>query len=189
MDHVSEMFGARELAACVPTNLTSKSLTTPGLWSWQGWYTIFDIFFLFVALFFELVPVEFAMVAAVLMLGAAQIILSTDMISGFSSTGVIAVATLFVLAEGLTSTGAIDFFMGKLLGNPKSLGQALMRMMVPSAFVAAWISSTAVIALMIPIVSRWARKIKIPPSQLMMPLCYAVHLGELTTTRRKIVKN
>ena len=173
-------FSPRSLAACVPYNFTAASLAEGQLWGWQGWYTIIDIFFLFVVLFFNLVPVEFAMVAAVLMLSAAQIITVADMAAGFSNTGVLAVACLFVVAEGLTSTGAIDYFFGKLLGTPRTLGQALTRMMIPASFVAAWISSTAVVAIMIPVVQRWSRRINMPISQLLLPMCYAVHLGTLS---------
>ncbi|KAH9252194.1 hypothetical protein BASA81_009786 [Batrachochytrium salamandrivorans] len=172
----------RSLASstCVPHNFSASSVNVQ-LWGWQGWYVLVDIFFLFFVLFFELVPIEFAMVASVLMICAAQIITIPDMTAGFANAGVLAVVCLFVLAEALTATGAIDYFLGKLLGNPKTLGQALIRMMVPCAFVAAWISSTAVVALMIPIVLRWSRKINQPPSLLMMPMCYAVHLGGTVT--------
>src|SRR4051812_44633043 len=71
--------------------------------------------------------------------------------------------------------------MGKLLGNPKTLGQALVKMMIPAAFVAAWISSTAVLAVLIPVIQRWSKRIKQPPSLLFLPLCYAIHLGGTVT--------
>jgi di/tricarboxylate transporter len=103
------------------------------------------------------------------------------MTQGFANPGILAVACLFIVAEGLASTGAIDYFVGKLLGNPKTLGQALIRMMIPASFVAMWISSTAVVALLIPVLQRWAKKVNQPPSLLMMPMCYAVHLGGTVT--------
>lgn len=191
---------------CVPQNFTKVSV--PALWDWQGWIVIVDLFVLFVTLFMGYVPIEFAMVAASTILVAFQIITLTDATAGFSNTGVLAVVCLFVIAECLTSTGAVDYLFSKWLGRPKTLGRALVRMMIPSAFVAAWISSTvgfafclekrereretqtlttislhdqAVVALMIPIIARWGRKLDIPPSQLMLPLCYAVHLGGTCT--------
>ncbi|KAH9258672.1 hypothetical protein BASA81_003174 [Batrachochytrium salamandrivorans] len=167
-------------SACVPHNF-SAGANKVTMWGWQGWYVLACLFVLFAALFFEYVPIEFAMVGCVLMICAAQIITVPDMTAGFANAGILAVVCLFIIAEALTATGAIDYFLGKLLGEPSTLGQALVRMMIPCAFVAAWISSTAVVALMIPVVQRWGKKINQPPSLLMMPMCYAVHLGGTVT--------
>jgi len=46
---------------CKPANLT---IPPSGLWGWTGWLTLGDIFFLFVVLFNQLIPIEFAMVTA-----------------------------------------------------------------------------------------------------------------------------
>ncbi|KAH9258552.1 hypothetical protein BASA81_003054 [Batrachochytrium salamandrivorans] len=167
--------------ACQPYNFSANNNSSVTMWGWQGWYVLACIFWLFFSLFYELVPIEFAMVGCVLMICAAQIITIPDMTAGFANAGILAVVCLFIIAEALTATGAIDYFLGKLLGNPKTLGQALIRMMLPCSFVAAWISSTAVVALMIPVVQRWGKKINQPPSLLMMPMCYAVHLGGTVT--------
>ena len=166
---------------CVPHNFSESDAQAGQMWGWQGWYVLADLFVLFTVLFFEWVPIEFAMVAAVLMMCAAQIITVNDMTQGFANAGILAVACLFIVAEGLASTGAIDYFLGKLLGNPKTLGQALIRMMIPAAFCAAWISSTAVLALLIPVITRWSKRINQSPSLLFMPLCYAIHLGGTVT--------
>jgi di/tricarboxylate transporter len=180
MDFLVELLSYRELAGtsasggkCVPFNFSANPVKPGQMWGWQGWYTIVVIFFLFFVLFFELIPIEFAMVASVLMLTVAQIITVPDMTQGFANSGILAVACLFIVAEGLSSTGAIDYFFAKLLGNPKTLGQALIRMMIPASFVAAWISSTAVVAILIPVLQRWGKRINQPPSLLMMPMCMA----------------
>jgi Na+/H+ antiporter NhaD/arsenite permease-like protein len=167
--------------ACKPYNFSAAALTTGDMWDWKGWYTLAILLALFITLFFEICPIEFAMVFSSAMLCAAQIITVPELTAGFSNAGVLVVPCLFVVAEGLASTGAVDYFLGKLLGTPKTLGQALIRMMIPSAFVAAWISSTAVLALLIPVIQRWSKKINRPPSQLFMPLCYAIHLGGTVT--------
>jgi di/tricarboxylate transporter len=168
------------MAPCKPVNYTALTSNT-AFWGWDGWFVLVDIFLLFTVLFFNIAPVEFAMLAAVGILMAAQIITIPDGVAGFSNTGILAVLCLFVVAEALSSTGAIDYFVGRFLGKPKTLGGALIRLFLPSAFVASWISSTAVLAIMIPVVSRWAKQINRPPSQLFMPLCYAIHLGGTVT--------
>jgi len=165
-------------ATCKPQNIT---LPPKGLWGWQGWFVIVDIAVLFVVLFNHWVPIEFAMVAATFMFVVTFIIAVSDWTVGFSNTSVLAIATLLAIGDALASTGALDYYVTKFIGRPKTLGGALLRMMVPGTFIAAWISSTAVVAIFIPIVTRWSSRIKQPVSQLLMPLSYAVHLGGTCT--------
>lgn len=48
-----------ESATCVPANLTAIKTD---LWAWTGWIVIADLFVLFLSLFMNWVPIEFAMV-------------------------------------------------------------------------------------------------------------------------------
>jgi len=166
------------MTKCIPA---VPSLNDPPFWDWQGWFLIGDLFLLFLVLFNNWLSIDFAMIAATLMLMATQIVTTQEGLAGFSNPGILAVACLFVVAEALASTGAIDFYLSKILARPKSIGAALLRMFIPTTFLAAFISSTAVVALMTPILLRWCRQTKISPSQIFMPLCFAVHLGGTCT--------
>jgi predicted amino acid-binding ACT domain protein len=88
---------------------------------------------------------------------------------------------LFVVAHGLTVTGAIDWYIGKLLGTPKSAAGAQLRLMIPVTIVSAFLNNTPIVAVMIPIVLRWARTIRVSASQLLIPLSYAAILGGTCT--------
>jgi di/tricarboxylate transporter len=57
-----------------------------------------------------------------------------------------------------------------------NIGAALVRMMVPVAAVSAFINNTPLVALMIPIIQKWSRKVDLPPSQLMIPLSFATYV-------------
>ena len=69
----------------------------------------------------------------VLMLGAlamelaAGIVTIPEGLKGFSNKGLLTVACLFVVAAGISNTGALDYYMGRLLGNPKSVADAQLR--------------------------------------------------------------
>jgi hypothetical protein len=78
-------------------------------------------------------------------------------------------------------TGAIDWYIGKLLGNPKTSAGAQLRLTIPVIIASAFLNNTPIVALMIPIVSRWGRTIRISASQLMIPLSYAAILGGTLT--------
>mgnify|MGYP002852956388 CR=1 FL=1 len=123
----------------------------------------------------------------VLMLGSLAMMLAADTVpipdglKGFSNKGLLTVACLFVVAAGISNTGALDYYMGKLLGNPKNAASAQIRLMVPVAFVSAFLNNTPVVAIMIPILQKWSRRVNIPNSQLMIPLSFASILGGTCT--------
>lgn len=101
--------------------------------------------------------------------------------SGFAQEGLIAVAALFPVAEGLRQTGALTMIGRQLLGQPTSLPVAQARLMFPVAISSAFMNNTPVVQMMLPIVSDWGRKIRFSASQLLLPLSFAAVLGGLCT--------
>jgi Citrate transporter/TrkA-C domain len=93
----------------------------------------------------------------------------------------IVLQVLFVVAHGLTVTGAVDWYIGKLLGTPKLAAGAQLRLVIPVTIVSAFLNNTPIVAVMIPIVLRWARTIRVSASQLLIPLSYAAILGGTCT--------
>ena len=53
--------------------------------------------------------------------------------------------------------------------------------MFPVAVISSLLNNTPVVAMMIPLVSKWAKRLKMSPSQLMMPLSYAAIVGGVCT--------
>jgi di/tricarboxylate transporter len=102
-------------------------------------------------------------------------------LSGFANPGVLTVAVLFVVADGLHRTGAFAWLGMRLLGVPKGTMSAQLRTMIPVALLSAFLNNTPVVALMMPIVSDWSRKHRISVSHLFMPLSYAAILGGMCT--------
>jgi len=102
-------------------------------------------------------------------------------LKGFANAGVMTVAVMFVLADGLQRTGAFAWLGMRLLGTPKGTTSAQLRTMVPAALLSAFLNNTPVVALMMPIISDWSRKHRISVSHLFMPLSYAAILGGMCT--------
>jgi len=100
---------------------------------------------------------------------------------GFGNEGMLTVAVLFVVAAGIESTGAMDWVVRRVLGRPKSTLGAQMRMMLPVAAMSAFLNNTPVVAMMLPIVQDWAKRIGISPAKLLMPLSWATILGGTVT--------
>lgn len=102
-------------------------------------------------------------------------------LSGFANPGVLTVAVLFVVADGLHRTGAFAWLGMRLLGTPGGTTSAQLRTMVPAALLSAFLNNTPVVALMMPIINDWSRKHQISVSHLFMPLSFAAILGGMCT--------
>ncbi len=121
------------------------------------------------------------------LLGGLAILLVTGVLTpaeafgGFSNEGLATIAALFIVAEGLRRTGGINFVGLQILGKPKTLAGAQLRLMTPVSALSAFLNNTPVVAMMMPVVSDWARRQRLSVSQLLLPLSYASILGGLVT--------
>ncbi len=97
--------------------------------------------------------------------------------AGFAQRPILMIAGLFVVAAGLQETGGIEVIGHKLLGKPKTLAKAQFRMMIPVAAMSAFMNTTPIVAMYLPMVNNWAQRLKIPASKLFMPLSFAGILG------------
>jgi di/tricarboxylate transporter len=125
--------------------------------------------------------------ADMVLLGGLGLLLVTNVVSvpraleGFANQGLITVAVLFGVAEGLRQTGGIGFLSQKLLGRPRTVGVAQLRIMLPTIFLSAFLNNTPVVAVLMPVLNDWAKKAQLSVSKLMLPLSYAAILGGLCT--------
>jgi di/tricarboxylate transporter len=101
--------------------------------------------------------------------------------AAFGNEGLLTVGVLFVVAAGLTETGGMALAIDRVLGRPRSVRDAQVRMMVPVAAISAVLNNTPVVAMFMPVVSDWCRKSGLSPSKLMIPLSYAAVLGGTCT--------
>ena len=102
-------------------------------------------------------------------------------VSGFANEGFLTVAILFIIAAGLRDTGAIDLISQKVFGKTRRIRIAQMRIMGPVIVLSAFLNNTPLVAALIPAVSDWAKKNRVPASKLMIPLSYAAILGGTIT--------
>ncbi len=116
--------------------------------------------------------------AALMMTGVVDI---ERALEGFANEGLITVAVLFAVAEGVRQTGGLNFLSQRLLGHPKTVADAQARMMVPTVVMSAFLNNTPVVAILLPVLSDWAKKWRLSVSKLMLPLSYAAILGGLCT--------
>ncbi|GMI01604.1 hypothetical protein TrVE_jg9815 [Triparma verrucosa] len=144
------------------------------------WMTL-CLVLLFGMLVSDKIGADLTMMFVLTLLMLPRILTVPEAIAGFSNEGLLTVVVLFVVAGGISQTGGLDWYMAKILGRPKTLAGAQFKLMVPIAFVSAFLNNTPVVMVMIPIVQRWAKTIKQPSSQLLIPLSFASILGGTCT--------
>lgn len=125
--------------------------------------------------------------ADMLLMGAMTVLLTFGVLSphealkGFANEGLITIAALYVIAAAIKQTGAVSSTARRLLGKPKRQTQVLLRMMLPTSLLSAFINNTPVVAMFMPAVQDWAKRLQQPASRLLLPLSYASIFGGTCT--------
>ena len=138
----------------------------------EAWFTVGTIVLVILALISNRISVDVAMIGGLTLLMVGdfffghlrdQYIFSdfTRAISGFAHPALLMIASLFVVAAGLQETGGMEAVAQKLLGRPRSVAMAQMRLMAPVALMSGFMNNTPIVAMYLPIVNDWARKLRI----------------------------
>lgn len=148
---------------------------------WDGWFTLATVATCFGLLSFTRISPDIIMSAGLSMLLLFGIVLPEEALSGFSNQGMLTVAVLYVVASGLTETGAVASISQFLLGRPRSERNAQLKIMLPASFLSAFLNNTPVVAIFMPALSTWAQRHQISLSRLLIPLSYASIAGGVCT--------
>jgi len=148
---------------------------------WQAWLALGLTLGSVAVLIFTRFSPHVVLMGALTILSASGVLTPAEALAGFSNSGLITVAAMFVVAAGLHSSGGIDMLVNKWLGRPATLRSAMVRLFVPVMPLSGVLNNTPVVATMIPAVNAWARKIGVAPSKLMIPLSYGAILGGTLT--------
>ena len=149
--------------------------------SWQGWATLAITFIAFLFNAFSSVSPDVTFLGALAVLFLSGILDEKQALSGFSNSGVITIGVLYMVVTGLQQTGGLAWISQEVLGLPKGLNAALIRLMLPVIGLSAFLNNTPLVAMFIPVVNDWSRKLRISPSKLMIPLSYAAIFGGMCT--------
>ena len=149
--------------------------------TWQGWTSVGVIAAVFLLLMLTTIAPDVVMIAGVTVLLLVGILTPNEALSGLANEGMVTVGVLFIVGAGVRGTGGIDWVASRLLGQPKSVKGALARLIAPMMFMSMFMNNTPQVAMMIPVVADWAKKIRVSASKLMIPLSYATILGGCCT--------
>lgn len=102
-------------------------------------------------------------------------------LKGFSNPGMLTVGVLLMVAAGMYRTGAITLITEKLIGRPKSIISAQLRILPPVAVGSAFLNNTPLVAMFIPVIRDLAKTCGLAARQLYIPLSFASILGGTCT--------
>jgi di/tricarboxylate transporter len=148
----------------------------------QGFFVLGIIVIMIAALAKEVMRPGLILFSALIFLMTFGTINAEEVLSGFSNKGMITVAILFVVSEGITQSGALNklatAFLPRRRGNTRSL---FFRVMFPISFMSAFLNNTPIVIIFAPIIKKWAENLNLSAQKFLIPLSYATILGGVCT--------
>jgi len=180
--------------------------------AWEAWFVVAVVLAMLIALAKELAPPDLLVLLALLVIvvvgevqsaqaaipapgvkaAALRLPTATQAIAEFGNVGLITVGALFVVVAGLVQTGATTILTEPLLGRPKTLLSAQLRLLVPVTVSSAFLNNTPIVAMFMPVVTDICKRANLSPSKLFLPMAYCATLGGVCTiigTSTNIVVN
>jgi di/tricarboxylate transporter len=124
---------------------------------------------------------DVTMFSALCVLVVTGVLEPESAMSGFASPAVATIAVLFVCAAAIKETGALHQLSEIVFGGTRSPQVALARLVIPTAAVSGFMNNAPIVAMFIPMVRSYARRLDVAPSRFLIPLSYASMLGGTCT--------
>lgn len=149
--------------------------------SWEAWVALAVVTGTFSALVFSRLSSDVVFMGGLAVLLLSGVLDVTQALLGFSSPAVMTIGLLYIVVAGVQETGGLQWLTQHILGQPRGYRRAQFRLTAPVALMSAFLNNTPVVALFIPTVMVWSRRIRVQPSKLLIPLSYASIFGGLCT--------
>jgi di/tricarboxylate transporter len=149
--------------------------------TWQGWLTVGVAASVFLTSALTSLRPEMVFLGGLAILFVSNVLSPEQALAGFSNPGMITVGVLYIVVMGIQQTGGLVWISQNILGRPKGQNRAMFRLITSVMGLSAFLNNTPVVAMFVPVVSDWSRKLGISPSKLMIPLSYGAIFGGICT--------
>ncbi|CAI7879251.1 unnamed protein product [Closterium sp. NIES-53] len=143
----------------------------------------------------EVAPPYMVMMGILIIFIPLQILDVEKAFHGFSDPAMLSIAVLFIVAKGIETSGGLEYvskflFSAKtgkksksflVRGSENSIVWVLLKFTVPVALFSAFLANIPLVAMMIPPIVEFSKKVNISPSKMLIPLSYAALLGGTLT--------
>ena len=125
-------------------------------------------------------PVGVVALGAALSLYGAGVISVDEAFAGFGDQTVVFIASLFVVSEGLDSTGVTTWVGQRLVAAARGRSARLVvSLLVFVALLTAIVTPNGAVAALVPMAVMISIRLGVAPSKLLIPLAFAAHAGSL----------
>eukprot|EP00899_Mesostigma_viride_P025544 jgi/Mesvir1/6174/Mv00865-RA.2 len=153
------------------------------------WEAILSIIMVVVTLgvmAFEVCPPDMAMMLCSLLFVCLQITSVKEATEGFSNSGMLTVATLFIVAQGLNQAGVLEWVTRFFKATMKyvsghGLRPLIFHITIPMGIISAFTNNTPQVAMMIPVIIDYCEAAHIAPSKMLIPLSFSTIVGGTIT--------
>ncbi len=148
----------------------------------EGYFVVGIIILMIIALAREMLRPGLILCSAVVLMVVIGTITPNEALAGFSNKGMMTVAILFIVSEGIRQTGGLDYIARIILPAKKiPVKNVITRIFFPISFLSAFLNNTPIVIITAPIVKKWSEKYNLPASKFLIPLSYAAILGGTMT--------
>lgn len=127
------------------------------------------------------VPPVLALGCAIAVAAVTGLAPVNELFSGLSNGGVITVAGMLVIAQGVIFTGVVSRITWRLLASVKTAQQAVGRLIGPLGILSASINTTPIVAMLIPATQELQQTRGVPTRQVLLPVAHATTLAGSVT--------
>ncbi len=148
----------------------------------SGYIALGVILLMIIALVKEILRPGLILFSALVIFMVFDILSADEALSGFSNKGMITVALLFLVSEGVKESGVLNKVGAVILPKKrKSIPRLLMQIMIPVSAISAFLNNTPVVIIFGPMLKKWADKMSLPSQKFLIPLSYATIFGGTCT--------
>jgi len=129
-----------------------------------------------------LFPIDQTAILVMVTLMVSGVLSPEEAVSGFSNSATITILALLIISQGLKNTGAVDAIGDQILQITGTQWYiTVLVIMLLSAVLSAFINTTAVVAVFIPIIFKVSKKSNLSVTALLMPLSFGAMVGGSST--------
>jgi di/tricarboxylate transporter len=150
--------------------------------TFEAWIVLAVFLFLVVAFITEAMRPGLILLSAAVIFMATGIITDQELIAGFSNDGLITIAVLFLVNEGIKQSGLMTRLAKSYLPRKRNpMAFMLPRLMLPVAVFSAFLNNLPIVVNFAPILIRWAEIMKLSYKKFLIPLSFAATFGGMCT--------
>lgn len=139
---------------------------------------VITLSFVILALIREIHRPGIILLTALFVFMATGIVDTKQAVSGFSNQGVLIIALLFMVSEGVRASGILktvsDLFLPR---ERRKYNRLYLSILAPIGVISAILNNTPIVLIFAPLVKNWSERLKMDPARFLMPLSFITILG------------